>query len=444
MKELNKARMGMIAVAVVMLKPITRRLTGTRRPSSGMMALVLAGMLVLAGGASAATAITECQEITEPGEYYLAKDITDNTANVCIDIKADDVILDGKGHCIDGVTAAAYSCGIAATRVDTIGDNVTIKNVEVTNFDSGIGITGLQLVSLAKFTNVVIENCLIHDNGVDAGQGIYLKHVCDSTISHNDVYNQTGTGDGCESGGNGIFLLGHAGFHGCGRNNVITYNNAYNNVKAGIFIKASPDYNTISYNNCSGNGEPGHGATGGIVMRCKQCNDNNITHNNASNNFGDGIYCRGNSNTFEFNTAVGNSDDGIDIGDTPGGGDGGDNNELNHNTACDNGGTDICTCGGTCISGCCGNHGDDNTCDTTSNYDDDGIAGCTFSCASYPKGDLDHNGVAADAVDVAMMIKASVGDIDPNSEYDLDGNGYNADAVDVAMMIKASVGDITL
>jgi|LGVF01.1.fsa_nt_gb hypothetical protein len=50
MKELKKARMGMIAVAVVMLKSITRRLTGTRRLSSGMMTMALAGIVLLIGG----------------------------------------------------------------------------------------------------------------------------------------------------------------------------------------------------------------------------------------------------------------------------------------------------------------------------------------------------------------------------------------------------------
>ena len=35
----------------------------------------------------------------------------------------------------------------------------------------------------------------------------------------------------------------------------------------------------------------------------------------------------------------------------------------------------------------------------------------SYMVSSYPRGDLDHNGVAADAADVAMMIDASVGDI---------------------------------
>ena len=67
------------------------------------------------------------------------------------------------------------------------------------------------------------------------------------------------------------------------------------------------------------------------------------------------------------------------------------------------------------------------------------------------KGDLNNNGESADAVDVTMMIQASVGDIPPLPEgsapweyYNLDGKNGVADAVDVTMMIQASVGDIIL
>ena len=68
----------------------------------------------------------------------------------------------------------------------------------------------------------------------------------------------------------------------------------------------------------------------------------------------------------------------------------------------------------------------------------------TVKAIGYAKGDLDHNGQVADAVDVAMMLQASVGDITATSEYDLDSNDQNADAVDVAMVLQASVGDVTL
>ncbi|MGC9308264.1 MAG: NosD domain-containing protein [Thermoplasmatota archaeon] len=59
-------------------------------------------------------------------------------------------------------------------------------------------------------------------------------------------------------------------------------------------------------------------------------------------------------------------------------------------------------------------------------------------------GDLNGNGNIADAVDVTMMMQASVGDIPTTADFDLDGNGIPADAVDVTMMLQASVGDLDL
>jgi len=70
----------------------------------------------------------------------------------------------------------------------------------------------------------------------------------------------------------------------------------------------------------------------------------------------------------------------------------------------------------------------------------------TFSIsASYPKGDLNLNGVAADDEDVMLMFQASVGDGPGyDAAYDLNCNGLSADAGDVVLMLRASVGDIIL
>jgi len=51
------------------------------------------------------------------------------------------------------------------------------------------------------------------------------------------------------------------------------------------------------------------------------------------------------------------------------------NNELLSNEVCGNEGTDI-----EVEPDCVGNHGKDNTCDTTSNHDDGGATGCTNGC----------------------------------------------------------------
>ncbi len=84
-----------------------------------------------------------------------------------------------------------------------------------------------------------------------------------------------------------------------------------------------------------------------------------------------------------------------------------------------------------------------NASDVFDNYDDTSVC-IELELVKYAKGDLNHNGQVADSADVAMMLSASVGDIDATSEYDLNDNSQNADSADVAMMLSASVGDITL
>jgi hypothetical protein len=60
------------------------------------------------------------------------------------------------------------------------------------------------------------------------------------------------------------------------------------------------------------------------------------------------------------------------------------------------------------------------------------------------KGDTNNDGSIADAGDVVLMLRASVGDIPGDMRYDLNGNGKIGDAGDVVLMLRASVGDIEL
>ena len=49
------------------------------------------------------TPITSCTTITSSGSYELQNDILNNPSTICIHITASSVILDGKGHTIDGI-----------------------------------------------------------------------------------------------------------------------------------------------------------------------------------------------------------------------------------------------------------------------------------------------------------------------------------------------------
>jgi hypothetical protein len=62
----------------------------------------------------------------------------------------------------------------------------------------------------------------------------------------------------------------------------------------------------------------------------------------------------------------------------------------------------------------------------------------------WKKGDLNDNGIAADAGDLAKMKDASVGKIAVDVKYDLNANGLFAGAGDLAKMKDASVGKIEL
>jgi hypothetical protein len=68
----------------------------------------------------------------------------------------------------------------------------------------------------------------------------------------------------------------------------------------------------------------------------------------------------------------------------------------------------------------------------------------TTDMTLWKKGDLNNNGIAADAGDLAMMKDASVGNIPTEVTYDLNTNGICAGAGDLAMMKDASVGNIEL
>ena len=301
-------------------------------------------------------------------------------------IGADGITIDGAGFKIIGSETAEVCDWISETNPNTgycgvfnLGHgNVVIKNLEIVGFCTGIGLQGS---GKNPVVGNMIDNCEIHDNGnascsTDTGtHGIHACYISASTIRNNRIYENTGTGAGCSDGGNGIFL--YAGNKAL-TNNTIVGNEIYSNRKGGFFAKKGLHYATITENHVYRNGQ------GGIILRCGSANHNLIERNNASENFGDGIFIGAQYNTIRNNIVTDNmAGFRIKLGDALGDGDGIDmgrnkeshNNELISNTVCGNEGTDMDVAGD-----CVGNHGRDNTCDTTENYHDDGVTGCSHDC----------------------------------------------------------------
>ena len=364
-----------------------------------VLGMAIAFLIAAVGSASAVTVIDSCNfNANTPNEYYvLGGNLTCSGSEHGIKIGADNVVIDGYnetacgGKCwINGGSPISHAwSGV----YDYLHDNIVIKNLEVKQFRNGIYLKG-DVDEEDRVENVTIENCIIHDNGNGTTHGINLKAVCDSTIKGCEIYNNTGTGSGCGAGGDGIYLMGSPSGHGYARNNIITDNNIYDNRKAGIFLKAAPDRNTISYNNLWGNGEPGAGEAGGIVLRCKKSYNNTITHNNASDNTGSGIYLGGGKNVVTQNNVTGNKNSGTVQGIglkarrcdewSPGT----ENNTIYYNRFCFNEYKDID------VADVCTAHinGDNNTCQNCSGYmgDESAPAGqcCVYQCMPPVQPDL--------------------------------------------------------
>jgi len=360
-----------------------------RRSLAALLILTVIFPIFLLGNASAkecGTGIADCECGDKVvADWIFTEDLSCPPGHGLI-IGADGITIDGAGHKMMGSeTADACEwvdetnpeegyCGI----LNKGYDNVVIKNLEIENFCTGIALQGS---GQNPVVNNTITNCEIHDNGnatcsSDTSiHGIHLCFVSDSTIGNNRIHHNTGAGDSCKAGGNGIFLYAGSTSY---KNNIIANNEIYDNRKSGFFTKMKLHHARITDNHVYGNGQ------GGIVLRCKMSNYNLIEGNNASCNYGDGIFIGGQNNTIRNNVVRNNiagfkisprdvvgDGDGIDMGRTRES----ENNELISNEACGNEGVDI-----EVAEGCSGNHGRENTCDTTKNYNDEGATGCTYAC----------------------------------------------------------------
>ena len=205
--------------------------------------------------------IDRCSVIDTPGYYLVVSDLTNLTAETCIMITSNDVILDGNGHTIKGVSQK-FRTGVLIHSLFQI-ENVTITNITVKNWYYGIYIRNAKDVeiSFSKITNnsrygtyisnstlILIENNRFANNGVgfsfeknsksftaynntieDNLDGIYIIDSSHGLIDRNTIRNNWG----------GIWIF--SSFQVVASNNTIYKN------KDGIWISRS-DYNVISNN----------------------------------------------------------------------------------------------------------------------------------------------------------------------------------------------------
>ncbi|MFP4591639.1 MAG: beta strand repeat-containing protein [Halobacteriales archaeon] len=158
-------------------------------------------------GDVAGSDITDCLTITQSGSYDVTGDIT-TSQNVCIDVQADDVHVDGGGHTITGTmgTAAIQAIGRSNVSVSNLdleawmsgaeyldvvdGD---LSDVEVTSSDHAVNLQGVTDVHIANVTALGTadtagqmrssQDVIVSDLTVDGANGHGLEAVVSQGVT---------------------------------------------------------------------------------------------------------------------------------------------------------------------------------------------------------------------------------------------------------------------
>lgn len=166
---------------------------------------------IVSCGSTLTADLTLTQDISSPGS--------------CLTIGADDLVIDGAGFSMTGITGAG-------TGIDNTGeyDNITIRNFNaIDNFTFGIHAQGME--------NATIVNNSIFAAPLTTARAILIGPGSDTNnISRNNVTT-------FESNSHAIYINGST-------NQTITYNNVTTNstTAIGIAIVNASTWNTISYN----------------------------------------------------------------------------------------------------------------------------------------------------------------------------------------------------
>ncbi|WP_456478922.1 NosD domain-containing protein [Geoglobus ahangari] len=278
--------------------------------------------------------IDSCTNIDTDGYYYLTADLS---GNLCIVISASNITLDGRFHTISGYGTGT---GISAGRIDKEISNITLKNMTVTNFGTGVL---LYRVSGAKITHVRSESnthgiylklsrgSKITDSQTlsNVESGIYLNQSASNTIERNVISSNQESGiELSRSSGNSI----HSNEISNGTKGIRLYQSSWNSITGnhvrsantslevvfatrnsiannsfeygeyGIRLDGSR-YNNLFNNTVRWNSESGIGITS--YSYGNRIHENNISHN------GIGVYSSGvlfvNSGVYQWNKITNNT-----------------------------------------------------------------------------------------------------------------------------------------
>ena len=193
--------------------------------------------------------ISGCTSITSSGEYYLDSDIINSGTSKCINITANNVILDCQNHKIDGDDFANY--GIYISRPSKQTTNITIKNCIVSDWrTANIYLKNANNNTLESITTKSTFECgiYLHSSSSNTFQnittqnndyGIYLESSSSNTFNNITVHSITDRGVELVSSSSNTF-------------NTITVSSCFYGIEFGLSSKFNTVCNAVINDNTRG------------------------------------------------------------------------------------------------------------------------------------------------------------------------------------------------
>ena len=278
--------------------------------------------------------LTQCQQITSPGTYYLVKSISFSGGTCCIDIRVDSVSVEGRGHSVTGNRAINSKGACATSRNNIEVSNLIINDTQVgiflnrTNNSRLLGNGVSDNVVYGIYTAASSQNTIRNNTANDGGYGIYLDFYCDyNTLEDNTANSATNAGIEVVNSDYNNLTRNRADY---GIEGIYIYNSSWNRLEGnnassnayGIYIYRSSNNNAVSWNRADNSTYAG--------IYAYQSDYNNFTNNTAGPDNQDGIYLYSSGySIFLDNTVLNNTNNGFYL--NPGA-----NNNLTRNLACGN------------------------------------------------------------------------------------------------------------
>lgn len=254
------------------------------------------------GGDSGATVLESCTVIDTPGRYVLARDVENATVETCFDVTADDVVLDGRGHVVDGESRGGYPSETVGVRVT--GANVTVRDVTVTDWGWNVhyldAAGGVLENATVDFTRPVSDGVLVerttglavrHSRVVGSDVGMVVRDSTELVLRNNSVGSAGDAGLVLRRSHRNRLVGNVAPGPGVGIELEASHGNVLRD------NRATGDEGGIGLVRSHGNLVVGNEAGGtGVAIRLRGARENELLANTVHSDLGTGIDLRNGSN----------------------------------------------------------------------------------------------------------------------------------------------------